>query len=754
MQTQVNSNATTFGTVPEKKKKSGVFTKCFNSLGRIGKALMFPIAILPIAAILNRLGAQVPANVDIENAPAFVVFVQTMLAAAGNTVFNNLHMLFAVGVGFGLTKDNRGEAALTALVGMILLTLIMGSTGADLPNQIYGSISFPLAGQGDGWSESMTGFHRIFGNKYDAILANNVLNGIIAGGLVAFIYNRFNGVQLPQVLGFFNGRRLVPVLVMLGMMAFGVLWAIIFPWIGYVLYALSNAMGEATGNRYGNAAISGIYVFLNRLLIPFGLHHVPNTLFWFVLGDHPQVGGGTVYGDINMFLNGVPEGNTAGTFQSPFFVTMMFGLPALVYAFYKNADNKDQKKKVLALFGPAALISFLTGITEPIEFAFMFVSPVLYLMHAVLAGIFGFITGLFGVQIGFGFSAGLLDYLLSIPKSLQIINTNKTGIDAVMANPGWIWVIGAGAAAAYFFLGNFMIKKFNLETPGRGKNVILNDNEDSNANLGEVGFSNKTKKLVLGLGGWDNITDYQNCMTRLRYGLKDTTKVNEQLLREGGATGVKKISDSLVHVIIGTNVEIVNNEIIANKGKDLSLVGGTNSTETKSVSNTLKKEVVVKSPIAGKVISLSKLDNGAFDMLGKGVAILPKESKAKFVSNTDSKVLLGYRTGHAYVLDQDNVSVMYHIGVNTNEINNNAKDTSNLVGFKTKYADKANETIAKGSEFVEVDFDKIKKLGYDPSTVIVALNETIENADVKILVKENQEVKVNDDLFIIKPKNN
>lgn len=545
------------------------FRKVFESLGRIGKALMFPIAVLPIAAIIMRIGAQIPTtNSFILNSPSFVSFVQKTLAAVGDTVFNNLHMLFAIGVGFGLTKDNRGEAAITAFVGMILLTLLMSTNGADLPNQIYGNIEFDAIKT----AQNATGFHRVFGNKYDNILANNVLNGIIMGSIVAFIYNRFNDIELPKILGFFNGRRLVPVLVIISSLFFTLLWAIVFPWIGWGLYKFSEALSSATKNRWASASISGIYVSLNRLLIPFGLHHIPNTLFWFVLGEHTDASGASVNGDINIFLQGVAKGNTAGVFQSGFFPMMMFGLPALVYSFYHNGSNPEQKKRILSLFLPSALVAFMTGITEPIEFAFMFVSPLLYLTHAILSGIFAFIVGAFGIQIGFGFSAGLIDFLLSIPKSMEIININKSGASAIFANPAWIFVIGFACAVSYFFVSNFIIKKMNLSTPGRGENILVDDfgddkKEDINISNGELPAN--IKKIIIGLGGWDNIINYQNCVTRLRYDLKDISIINENIIKESGLViGNKKIQNH-IQLIIGPKAEIINNQIIKNKNSKL-----------------------------------------------------------------------------------------------------------------------------------------------------------------------------------------
>ena len=535
------------------------WSKFVSLLGRVGKSLLFPIATLPIAAILLRIGAQLPGDTD------FAKFVQKMITGGGSIVFDNLPIIFAVGIGFGLAKDNRGEAALSALIGMLLLKYIMADGGADLTNQIY---------------KKAHDFHADFGGKYDAILSNNVLTGFVAGGLVAYLYNKFNGVELPAALGFFSGRRLIPVITILAILFVGIVYAIVFPWIGFGLFKFSGALGDATGNRWGNAAIMMVYGVINRLLLPFGMHHIPNTLFWFTLGEGTTAAGAVVNGDINIFLNAEPLHNNAGTFQSGFFPIMMFGLPALAAAFYVTADNKQQKRRVLAMFGSAAVVSFLSGITEPIEFAFLFVAPELFIAHALMTGIFGFITGAFGIQLGFGFSAGLLDYMLSIPKSMDIIKANKTGIDAVMANPAWIWVIGAGAAATYFFGAKFAIKRFNLATPGRGTNQI-SDDSDSKVEVAEGEMSIKAQKLVLGFGGWDNIVAYQHCATRLRYDLKDAKKIDEKLLKEGGAIGVMKVSNTHVQAIIGPKVEIVNNEIVSHKGQAISIAKPKAKTVTK-----------------------------------------------------------------------------------------------------------------------------------------------------------------------------
>lgn len=537
-------------------------TKFFAQISKIGKALLFPIAVLPVAAILLRIGSQVPTDT------LFSQFVNKMLTFGGNVVFNNLPILFAIGLGFGLAKDNRGEAALCAFVGMSLLTLLLSSNGADLPNLIYGKLHFKLApGLED---QTLTGFHRIFGNKYNDILANNVLNGIIAGSFVAYLYNRFNGTSLPKVLGFFSGRRLIPVLAILSILFLSLLYAIIYPWIGFVIYQFSMVLTTATGNRWGNASIMGIYIIINRLLIPFGMHHIPNTLFWFSLGEHVDSVGNIVHGDINIFLNGIAKGNHAGTFQSGFFPMMMFGLPALVGGIYTSSESKEQKKRVLSMFLGSVIVSILTGITEPIEFTFLFVAMPLFITHALVGAIFAFITGAFGIQLGFGFSAGLIDYLLSLPKSFAIIDANLNGISAVLANPLWILIIGPLCSFAYFYASKFVIKTFNLQTPGRGNNLILQIDENESVKESISGrISAKAAKIVLALGGWNNITSYQNCATRLRYDVKDMNLVEMDNFKKLNLPGAVKVGANQVQIIVGPQVELLNDEIISFKGTNL-----------------------------------------------------------------------------------------------------------------------------------------------------------------------------------------
>lgn len=547
----------------QKTKKSTSPRRFLSLMQKIGKSLLFPIAMLPFAAILLRMGAAIPqtgfddAHVLTSVGTQFSGFIASLFLAIGNGVFGPaLPFLFAIGVGFGMTKDQRGEAAITAFSVMIIFTILMSAKGgtfggSDFVDRIYGSMHL----------NGGSGFHGVFGNAYNSILASNVFVGLVAGGLVAFLYNKFNGLELPSILGFFSGRRLIPVVSFIVTMFLGLVFAIVWPWFGVGLYYLGKGLGEAQGSHWGNAGVMGIFGFVNRLLIPFGLHHTINTPLWFSSVGGTQAG---IDGDINIFSAAPALGNHSGTFQTGFFPTMMFGLPALAAAIWYNANGNQQKAKVASLFFGSALVSFFTGITEPIEFSFLFIAPALFLTHAILTGLFGFIVGAFGIQLGFGFSAGLVDYALSIPKSLDIIAANKSGFEAVMANPAWIWVIGAAEAATYFFVTNFVIKKWNISTPGRGEGEFSDEKLGSVVTVG--GNSNVSKyhkdatTILKAVGGADNIISLSNCATRLRFVLKDNSKVDSAKIKTTTAMGQMKVADGY-QVIMGPTVEMYANEI-------------------------------------------------------------------------------------------------------------------------------------------------------------------------------------------------
>jgi PTS system N-acetylglucosamine-specific IIC component len=572
-----------------------------SSLSRLGKSLMFPIAILPMAAIFLRMGALIPFDSKDILLSSFSVTLGKVLNYASNAVFGPaLPFIFAVGVAFGLSKDNRGESALAGLVSMLLLTIMLSKNStfgsANLIEQFYGNVYLgqikeinPTTGELTGAIIEARGFNSLFGSKFNDAMAFNVLNGIIAGSLTALIYNKFSGVELPQVLGFFSGRRLVPVLVIIFMTIFSILWAIIWPWFGYVLYLFSNALSEGSSNRWLYGLYSFIYVLTNRPLIAIGLHHIPNSIFWFQLGSHVKETGASVNGDLNIFFNGVAKGNNAGAFMVGLFPMMLFGLPAMAFAIYKTAD-KDKRKDLIGMLVGASLISFFTGITEPIEFLFYFASPLLIIFHAVLGATFAFIVGVMNIQLGFGFSAGFIDYLLSIPKSLEIIAAKKAdgtynSVQAAFANPGWMFAIAPFVAASYYFIGKYLIVRLDAPTPGRStKQSNSQPSSENSAYLNVQGLgsvittdstidtlkvSNDSKldnhQVIAGkifnlVGGKVNVDSVQWCATRLRLTIKSFDKVNElEIKKIKGILGCVRVGNTGLQVIVGPKVEFVGN---------------------------------------------------------------------------------------------------------------------------------------------------------------------------------------------------
>ncbi|GGB69325.1 N-acetylglucosamine-specific PTS transporter subunit IIBC [Fictibacillus barbaricus] len=444
-------------------------------LQRIGKALMLPIAVLPAAALLLRLGQK-----DLLDIP--------FIAAAGDAIFANLALLFAIGIAIGLAKDNNGAAGLAGAIGYLVLT--KGTVAIDK----------------------------------DINMA--ILGGIIAGIVAGLLYNRFHDIKLPEWLGFFAGRRFVPIITSLAMLILAGVFGYIWP---PIQEGINNLGQWITG---AGAVGAGIYGFLNRMLIPLGLHHVINSLVWFVFGEY---NGAT--GDLNRFFAGDP---TAGTFMTGFFPVMMFGLPAAAVAMIAAA-KKEKRKTVTGMLIGLGFTSFLTGITEPIEFLFMFIAPVLYGIHAVLTGISLALTTALDIHHGFGFSAGALDYFLNF---------------GIAQKPGLLAVVGVGYAIVYFIIFYFVIKKFDIKTPGREDDTAV---EKAEAN--EVQNDGLAAQYLNALGGKENLLNIDNCVTRLRLKVKDTKDVDEAQLKRLGARGVIKLNNTDLQVVVGTKVESLANDL-------------------------------------------------------------------------------------------------------------------------------------------------------------------------------------------------
>ncbi|WP_027340759.1 N-acetylglucosamine-specific PTS transporter subunit IIBC [Halonatronum saccharophilum] len=447
--------------------------KLITHVQKIGKALMLPIAVLPAAALLLRLGAG-----DVLDIP--------FVASAGAAIFDNLALLFGIGVAVGISFDGSGAAGLAGVVGYFVLTNGTEAINSDINM--------------------------------------GVLAGIIAGLVAGSLYNKYHNIELPEWLGFFSGKRFVPIITG----ASCVLLAGIF---GYVWPPIQMGI-EVVGNWIIGAGAFGVFVYgiLNRALIPIGLHHVLNSFIWFVFGDYTTEAGEIVTGDLSRFFAGDP---TAGTFMGGFYPIFMFGLPAAALAMYHCAENKKQASG--ALFS-IAFTSFLTGITEPLEFSFMFLAPVLYFVHSLLTGFSLALTHIFGIKHGFGFSAGAIDYFLNY---------------GLASNPLLLIPLGLVVFAIYYFLFRFIITKFNILTPGR-----ISEEEENNQ--GEVVNSNvDATAYIENLGGADNLKSVESCITRLRLTVKDAEAVNEKELKKLGVSGVIKISDEAVQVIVGTRAESI-----------------------------------------------------------------------------------------------------------------------------------------------------------------------------------------------------
>ncbi len=488
-------------------------SRVLSTFQKLGKALMLPIAVLPIAGIFNRLGAS-----DLLNIP----FIQD----AGAVIFDNLPLVFAVGIAIGLAKNHDGAAALAGVLSYFILGIVAQDVNYCLQlGTIFGSSSTyaDLVESGELVKINMSYFQ-------------GFISGIIAG----FSYNKFKDVKLPDWLQFFGGRRFVPIITGGFSVLTGVLFGFVWPYCQKALDLLSlwlTASGEGGHFMYG---------MLNRLLIPFGLHHILNTYVWFNYGTYVNELGKVFNGDITRFLNGDP---TAGSFLDGFFPIMMFALPAATLAMYVCADKKN-KPLVGGMLFSVGFTAFLTGITEPIEFMFMFLSPVLYAIHAVLTGFSMVVCNLFGILDGFSFSAGLFDYVINW---------------GIATRPILLIPIGLVFACIYFCVFVFFIKKFDLKTPGReGTTTELcaassasTPNVSATTVVDVNDLSSVASEYIEALGGKENIKEIESCITRLRMVLNDNKVIDEKRIKSLGAAGVLKAGDNVTQVIVGTKAELI-----------------------------------------------------------------------------------------------------------------------------------------------------------------------------------------------------
>lgn len=456
-------------------------------LQQLGKSLMTPVAALPAAALLLRLG-----QADLWKWTSLTALENGIpwMASAGSAIFGNLPLIFAIGIAVGFAEGNNGVAAIAASIGYLVLTKV--------------AVSF------------------------DKTIDMGVLAGIIIGIMAGKLYNKYKTIKLPDFLGFFGGKRFIPIVTSFYSLILGILCGYVWPLIQNGLTRFGNAVADA-------GSIGGfVFGLLNRLLIPFGLHHVLNTLFWFQFGEFKDATGNIVKGDLNRFFS---LDKTAGPYMTGFFPIMMFALPAACLAMITTA-KKENRKAVTGMLLGVALTSFLTGITEPIEFSFMFLSPVLYGTHAVLTGIALAVTNALGIRMGFGFSAGLFDYVLNI---------------GISAKPLLLLLICIIFAILYYFIFVFTIVKLNIPTPGRGEDEAV----ANLSNLSNSEIQRKSLQILEALGGKENIHSIDACITRIRLTAVDSSLVDEGKLKEIGVSAVLKMGDSNYQIIVGTIADIM-----------------------------------------------------------------------------------------------------------------------------------------------------------------------------------------------------
>lgn len=592
---------------------------------------MVPVATLPAAAILMGIGYWIdPVGWGSDNALA------ALLIKSGAAIIDNMSVLFAIGVAYGMSKDKDGAAALTGFVGFLVVTTLCSPAAVSMIKGL------PL-------EEVPVAFGKI----------NNQFVGILVGVLSAELYNRFSSVELPRALSFFSGRRLVPILTSFLM----IIVAFILMYIWPVIYGGLVSFGESIKDM--GALGAGIYAFFNRLLIPVGLHHALNSVFWFDvagINDIPNFLAGQQAIDSGLATVGV-----TGRYQAGFFPVMMFGLPGAALAIYHCA-RKENKAKVAGIMLAGAFAAFFTGITEPLEFSFMFVAPVLYVIHAFLMAISVYIAASMEWISGFGFSAGLVDMFLSSRNPLAV---------------HWYMLIVQGIVFFFIYYGifRFTITKFNLKTPGREDEVIGDETADgydediktAPANSKE-GIQQEARQYIAAIGGSDNLTGIDACITRLRLNVKDATVVNDAYAKRLGASGVIRLNKQSVQVIVGTRAELV-----ANAMRDVLTQGPVAAYEAPATSTVSTEKTAVKqantnskvllemiAPFDGEIVALKDVPDEAFSsgIVGDGVAIKPTSNIV--MAPATGTVVKIFDTNHAFCIETDNgVEIIVHMGIDT-----------------------------------------------------------------------------------------
>lgn len=631
---------------------------------KMGRSLMLPVATLPVAALFTGIGYWIdPTGWGANNVLA------AFMIQAGQTILNNLGLLFAVGLAFGMSKDKDGSAALAGVVSFLVPMTLLNPDSVALLQRID-------------VEKVNTAFTKINNG--------NVFIGILAGLIAAAVYNKFSNTKLPMALSFFSGRRLVPILTALIMAALSAVLLFLWP----AVFGGLTTFGKAIVNLGPLGA--GIYGFSNRLLIPTGMHHALNNVFWF---DAAGIN------DIGNFWKNIGTQGITGRYQAGFFPIMMFGLPAGAYAIYRNA-RPEKKKATASLMLAAGFASFFTGVTEPLEFSFMFVAWPLYVVHAVLTGISMFIAALFHWTAGFNFSAGLIDFILS----LRVPIANQ---------PYMLLVLGLVMAAVYYFTFDFVIKKFNMMTPGREEGGEGEEEPDLSST--DEKFAFLAGRIYQGLGN-DNLKTVDNCTTRLRLTVENSDLVDQAAIKATGVPGVRVLDKKNVQVIVGTEVQFVADEL-----KKIQQTG-----EVPDHIVTTTKEVVLADTKAftqeifavatGKVMPITEVPDQVFSaqMMGDGFAILP--TKEEVFAPISGKITNIFPTKHAMgIQTESGLEVLLHMGL----------DTVELKGEPFKLTVSEGQVLKKGDKIADMDLQKIKAAGKGTEIIVAFTNaERVENINL------------------------
>lgn len=671
--------------------------KVFGVLQRVGRSFMLPIALLPVAGLLLGIGSSFtnPTTLETYNLTGAIhegTILYTLfdiMSKTGSAVFDNLALLFAMGVAIGMAKKEKEVAALSGAIGYLIMNT---------------AISALISAKGGVQAMAENSTTSVLGMT---TLQMGVFGGIIVGLGTAALHNRFYKIKLPQVLSFFGGTRFVPIVTSVAYLIVGVVMFYVWPLVQLGIAQLGRLVLES------GYAGTWIYGILERALIPFGLHHVFYMPFWQTeLGGAMVIDGVTVQGAQNIFFAELASRSTeqfsvsATRFMSGKFPFMIFGLPAAAFAMYRAA--RPEKRKVAGgLLLSAALTSMLTGITEPLEFTFLFAAPAVYAVHCVLAGLSYMLMHIFNVGVGMTFSGGIIDLTL-----FGILQGNQ--------KTNWIWIVIVGLAYAviYYFVFYFMITKLDLKTPGReadGEETKLYTRKDMNEKKA-AGGSTVSMLILKGLGGKNNLSDLDCCATRLRVTVKDPALVNDSLLKESGASGVIHRGNG-VQIIYGPQVSVIRSdleEFMDTPESDNIILSADTKPEIsepeKPAQQGDSKPIKLYAHMKGTVVPLEQVSDEAFSqkVLGEGIAVEPSEGR--LYAPCDGKIEMVFDTRHAVsMVSDDGAEILLHIGI----------DTVKLGGkfFEAHVSD--GQSVRRGDLLVTFDIDGIRQAGYSTVTPMI-----------------------------------